>query len=70
MAATGEQDAIQAFEAVALRDGWQFKRTQDPDSKDAWLPAKQVPSTVHQDLIDNGRSVWLVATTSSALLYS
>lgn len=44
------------FQAVELKKGWTFKRTDDND-KDAWLHVKQVPSTVHQDLIDNQRSV-------------
>ena len=42
------------FQAVELKHGWTFKRTDDA-AKDAWLPVKAVPSTVHQDLIDNKR---------------
>ncbi|ETN46207.1 uncharacterized protein HMPREF1541_00391 [Cyphellophora europaea CBS 101466] len=49
MSSSGQ--SLQLF-TVDLKHGWQFKQTND-DSKNAWLPVKQVPSTVHQDLIDN-----------------
>jgi hypothetical protein len=58
MTTTREQGRDEdSFYATTLSDGWQFKQTRDTDSKEAWLPVKQVPSTVHQDLIDNGRYV-------------
>ncbi|KAL5351027.1 hypothetical protein ACLOAV_004601 [Pseudogymnoascus australis] len=37
-----------------LTTGWSFKQTDDLDAK-AWLPVNRVPSTVHQDLMDNKR---------------
>jgi beta-mannosidase len=37
---------------VELKTGWSFKQTDDAN-EDAWLLVKSVPSTVHQDLIDN-----------------
>ena len=40
--------------SIKLTDGWSFKQTDDADPN-AWLPVKRIPSTVHQDLIDNNR---------------
>jgi beta-mannosidase len=37
-----------------LHDGWTFKETGDNSTED-WLPAAQVPGTVHTDLQHNGR---------------
>lgn len=54
MTATEPTRGAAAFQAVELKHGWTFKRTDDEPS-DAWLPVKAVPSTVHQDLIDNKR---------------
>jgi beta-mannosidase len=43
---------LQDFAFFELATGWSFRQS---DSKDtSWLPVKQVPSTVHQDLLDNG----------------
>jgi hypothetical protein len=38
--------------SIELSTDWTFKQTDNSDPK-AWLPVKKVPSTVHQDLIDN-----------------
>ena len=38
--------------SIELSTGWTFKQTDNSDPN-AWLPVKKVPSTVHQDLIDN-----------------
>ena len=35
-----------------LESGWSFKQT-DENSDNTWMPVKQIPSEVHQDLIDN-----------------
>lgn len=43
-------------EIVDLSLGWSFKQTDDVSS-DSWLPVKKIPSTVHQDLIDNKKCV-------------
>ena len=45
-----EEDAYM-FTATVLSEGWSFRQADRP--QDEWLPVKQVPSTVHQDLIDN-----------------
>ncbi|EXJ83022.1 hypothetical protein A1O3_06839 [Capronia epimyces CBS 606.96] len=37
---------------VDLSSGWSFKQADQVDES-SWLPVKKVPSTVHQDLIDN-----------------
>ena len=44
------------FEAVDLSLGWSFKQT-DHVGENSWYPVKKVPSTVHQDLIDNKKYV-------------
>lgn len=49
-------EGVTIFQATELSEGWVFKQTDD-DSDKAWLPVKKVPSTVHQDLIDNKKSV-------------
>ena len=43
-----------AFErtSIELSTDWAFKQTDNSDPN-AWLPVKKIPSTVHQDLIDN-----------------
>jgi hypothetical protein len=38
--------------SIELSTDWAFKQTDNSDPN-AWLPVKKVPSTVHQDLIDN-----------------
>jgi hypothetical protein len=38
--------------SIELSTDWVFKQTDNSDPN-AWLPVKKVPSTVHQDLIDN-----------------
>lgn len=38
--------------STELSTGWTFKQKDNADPH-AWLPVKSVPSTVHQDLIDN-----------------
>jgi beta-mannosidase len=49
---SGSDHKVQPFTATTLSSGWLFKQTDDI-SQDAWLPVKTLPSTVHQDLIDN-----------------
>jgi hypothetical protein len=50
---------IHLFETRDLSRNWSFKQADDT-AKDAWLPVKRIPSTVHQDLVDNKRCVlWL-----------
>lgn len=45
---------ILPLEALDLDCGWEFKQTDDEDeNENAWLPVRRIPSTVHQDLIDN-----------------
>ncbi|KIW65469.1 hypothetical protein PV04_07727 [Phialophora macrospora] len=39
-------------EVADLSEGWSFKQTDDVGGN-SWSPVKKVPSTVHQDLIDN-----------------
>lgn len=41
---------------VDLSLGWSFKQT-DSVGEDSWCPVKKIPSTVHQDLIDNAKCV-------------
>jgi hypothetical protein len=38
--------------SIELTSGWHFKQTDNSDPH-GWLPVEKVPSTVHQDLIDN-----------------
>ena len=47
-------DEVAAFEATSFSSDWTFKQTDDL-TESTWLPVKNVPSTVHQDLIDNKR---------------
>ncbi|KIX02988.1 uncharacterized protein Z518_06538 [Rhinocladiella mackenziei CBS 650.93] len=42
------------MEVIDLSLGWSFKQTDDV-GENSWCPVKKVPSTVHQDLIDNGK---------------
>lgn len=45
---------ILPLEALDLDCGWEFKQTDDEnENANAWLPVRRIPSTVHQDLIDN-----------------
>ncbi len=44
------------MKVVDLSLGWSFKQSDDVDES-SWSPVKKVPSTVHQDLIDNGKCV-------------
>jgi beta-mannosidase len=41
-----------SMEVTDLSEGWSFKQTDDV-GENSWSPVKKVPSTVHQDLIDN-----------------
>ena len=41
---------------TTLSEGWSFKQTDDVD-ENSWIPVNRVPSTVHQDLIDNNKCV-------------
>lgn len=43
----------QALTSITLTHGWSFRQTDR--TEDEWLQVKSVPSTVHQDLIDNGK---------------
>jgi len=49
-------DGSSRLEAVELSAGWVFRQTDDTN-EDAWMPVKKVPSTVHQDLVDNKKYV-------------
>ena len=46
------------FKAYELPNGWSFKQTDDKNCE--WLPVKKIPSTVHQDLIDNDRYLRII----------
>ena len=48
-------DMAHPFTEISLSKGWSFQQTDK--TEDGWLPVKSVPSTVHQDLIDNKQSV-------------
>ena len=45
------EQTAEPLQSIELSDGWQFRQKGGDDSQ--WLPVKGVPSTVHQDLIDN-----------------
>ena len=45
------EDYAHAMSSATLSEGWDFRQTDLADSE--WLPVSKVPSTVHQDLIDN-----------------
>ncbi|EHY61208.1 hypothetical protein HRR83_000968 [Exophiala dermatitidis] len=49
---SGPGNTLMPMEVIDLSEGWSF-RQKDGVEKNAWLPVKKVPSTVHQDLIDN-----------------
>lgn len=53
MGEMSSDDMAYAFTSVLLSKGWYFRQTDKTD--DEWLPVKTVPSTVHQDLIDNNK---------------
>lgn len=46
-------DMAQLFTETVLSKGWSFRQTDQEDEE--WLPVEKIPSTVHQDLIDNKR---------------
>jgi hypothetical protein len=41
------------LQSTELSKGWVFRQNDTADSE--WMPVKRVPSTVHQDLIDNNK---------------
>lgn len=41
------------YVAIEMSKGWSFRQTDDEHGD--WLSVKRIPSTVHQDLIDNNR---------------
>jgi hypothetical protein len=49
---SGEDMVALKCTSFEFSTGWAFKQTDNSDPN-AWLPVKKVPSTVHQDLIDN-----------------
>ena len=57
---SGEDKMALKCTSVELSTGWAFKQTDNSDPT-AWLPVKKVPSTVHQDLIDNEKYVPLLS---------
>lgn len=57
MGEMSNEEMAHIFKQIDLSRGWQFRQTDQ--EKDEWLPVRQVPSTVHQDLIDNGLYVLL-----------
>ena len=44
------------LKVIDLSEGWSFKQAEDI-GENSWSPIKKVPSTVHQDLIDNKKYV-------------
>jgi hypothetical protein len=44
---------VSALQASELSSNWSFRQSNDEATHTSWLPVKHVPSTVHQDLIDN-----------------
>ena len=52
--------------STELSSGWAFKQTDNSDPN-AWLPVKKIPSTVHQDLIDNKKYASKAADYTSKL---
>ena len=48
-----ERSLAHPITELTLSTGWLFRQTDKTD--DEWLPVKSVPSTVHQDLIDNNK---------------
>lgn len=56
MGEMSSDDMAHAFTDIPLLTGWSFRQTDKTD--DEWLPVKTLPSTVHQDLIDNKK--WVV----------
>lgn len=53
---SGAVDAPVRMKVADLSLGWSFKQADDV-GENSWYPVKKVPSTVHQDLIDNKRCV-------------
>ena len=60
---SGPDDTLVSLEAFELSKGWSFRQTDDEHGD--WLPVTKVPSTVHQDLIDNNRYVQLLSLAQS-----
>lgn len=52
MGEMSSEELCHMFSSRELSKGWKFKQT---DGSEDWLPVKKVPSTVHQDLVDNDR---------------
>lgn len=48
------QSRLASLELVDLSLGWSFKQTDDVGSN-TWSPVRRIPSTIHQDLIDNNK---------------
>lgn len=55
MGEMSSDDMAHAFTGIPLSEDWTFRQTDR--TEDEWLPVKTVPSTVHQDLIDNKKYV-------------
>ena len=53
---SGVMAPLEPFEVMDLSEGWSFKQT-DEVGENSWSPVRKVPSTVHQDLIDNKKCV-------------
>ena len=47
------EDMAHQFTELTLSQNWWFRQTDEAEND--WLPVKEVPSTVHQDLIDNDK---------------
>lgn len=51
MGEMSHDEDIHRFADTTLSESWAFRQTDR--TEDEWLPVKKIPSTVHQDLIDN-----------------
>jgi hypothetical protein len=62
---SGSADELAPMHVTELNTGWSFREKNDANDC-TWLPVKRVPSTVHQDLIDNKKFVSSDPSRSSA----
>ncbi|KAK5071258.1 hypothetical protein LTR64_007762 [Lithohypha guttulata] len=51
MGEMSQDEDVHLLADTNLSEGWAFRQTDR--TEDEWLPVKKIPSTVHQDLIDN-----------------
>jgi hypothetical protein len=62
---SGSTVELAPMHVIELNTGWSFREKTKVNDK-PWLPVKSVPSTVHQDLIDNEKFV--LSTLEGAML--